>query len=111
MPASQSAEKKIEPGQIIDEETAREIEYLRSLQDKTPTPADQWASPRKQGFIVELPSGNILRMRRIMNIVQAVKDGTIPNPLGDIVQRQISAGLPMITGGTKRAGSSGKGKR
>src|SRR4051794_1006641 len=97
MPASQSAaKKKIEPGSIIDEETAREIEYLRSLQDKTPTSAEQWASPRKQGFIVELPSGNILRMRRLMNIVQAVKDGTIPNPLGEIVQRQINAGLPMI---------------
>lgn len=99
MPASQSADKQqktIQPGSIIDEATAQEIEYLRSLQDKSPTPADQWASPRKQGFIVQLPSGNILRMRRIMNIVQAVKDGTIPNPLGDIVQRQISAGLPMI---------------
>jgi len=96
MPASQGAAAEEPATGFIDEETLAEAQRLRDMQNLEPTSAEEWKSPRKQGFLIMLPSGNVMRMRRTMNIVKAVKAGTIPNPLGQIVRNQIGGGMPLL---------------
>jgi hypothetical protein len=47
------------------------------------TPASSWQTV--EGFPVKLPSGNVARMKRTMDIITMVKSGRIPNPLAKIV--------------------------
>lgn len=56
------------------------------------TSPDQWgkaATPEEEGFIVELPSGNVIKMKRTMNMLVLLRQGRIPNPLASIVQKMI----------------------
>ncbi len=61
-----------------------------------PTPAESWNGPRVQGFLVELPSGNICRVKRLMDMKELAIAGKIPNPLGQTVMRMISEGEPAL---------------
>lgn len=60
------------------------------------TSPDQWNSPRKQGFLVQTPSGNVCRVHRTMDFKALVQSGHLPNPLGAIVLKQLEAGNPML---------------
>lgn len=44
-----------------------------------------------EGFIAELPSGNVVRMVRTMDMPLLLKTGQIPNPLAGIVQGMIDS--------------------
>lgn len=59
---------------------------------KVTTP-DQWntngQTSQDVGFITELPSGNVIRMRRTMDMLDLLRTGQIPNPLAGIVQKMI----------------------
>lgn len=69
-----------------------EVERLGDLQQHEPTPSDQWKSPRKAGFVIELPSGNFARVKRTMSMIELIKNGKIPNPLGAVVNEMIEKG-------------------
>lgn len=45
--------------------------------------------PEEDGFIAELPSGNVVRMTRTLDMPILLKTGKIPNPLAGIVQNMI----------------------
>jgi hypothetical protein len=55
------------------------------------TPASEWRK-KKQGFVVTLPGGNVIRMRRTMDLFSLVKAGKIPNPLAGIVKSAMKQG-------------------
>lgn len=58
------------------------------------TSAEEWANPApdNEGFIVELPSGKVVRARRTMNMMDMIQKGQIPNPLREIVMSVIAEG-------------------
>lgn len=65
-------------------------------QSLKPTAATEWKKPLdfivpmdREGFIVDLPSGNVVRMTRTMDMAHLLKMGKIPNPLAGIVQGMI----------------------
>lgn len=58
------------------------------------TDASTWRSARKEGFIVELPSGNRAKVRRTMDLFELVKTGKIPNKLIKFVQEMIDKTEP-----------------
>lgn len=60
------------------------------------TDPSDWNSPRKQGFMVRLPSGNVCRVKRLMDFADLARGGKIPNPLGAQVLRMIEEGSPTI---------------
>jgi hypothetical protein len=63
------------------------------------TPASQWSSPRKDGMVVDLPSGNKARVRRALDLVILLKTGQIPNPLSGIVNDMIRNASPAFPTG------------
>lgn len=70
-------------------------------QSQTPTSISSWkkgpAIPkptRAEGFIVDLPSENVVLMTRTMDMPILLKTGKIPNPLAGIVQRMIDTRNP-----------------
>lgn len=54
-----------------------------------PTPASAWKSERTEGFLVTLPSGNVARVRRTMDMLTLLKTGRIPNPLAVHLKKMI----------------------
>lgn len=72
-------------------------------QTLTPTAAGAWKKVDEQpadevGFIAELPSGNVIRMTRSLDMPILLKTGQIPNPLAGLVQKMIdtrSTTIPM----------------
>lgn len=75
-------------------------------QDLQVTTAAEWgkAAPAvEEGFITELPTGNVIRMRRTMDMLVLLRTGQIPNPLAGIVKKMIDTGdpnFPTDGGGT-----------
>lgn len=64
-------------------------------QSLAPTPVTAWGKvsvPEETGFIVTLPSGNIAKMRRTLDLPILLESGKIPNPLADIVQGMMDTG-------------------
>lgn len=56
------------------------------------TSAAEWGkkpASEDDGFIVTLPSGNVIKMKRTMNMLVLLRQGRIPNPLASIVQKMI----------------------
>jgi hypothetical protein len=53
------------------------------------TSAKNWKTPRRQGFLLDLPSGNTARVRRTLDIYHMMKAGTIPNPLSGIINEMM----------------------
>lgn len=64
-------------------------------QTLSPTPVEAWgsAAPLDPGFVATLPSGNIVRMRRTLDLPVLLKTGKIPNPLAPIIQRMMDEQL------------------
>ena len=58
------------------------------------TSADDWDSPSldSEGFVLELPSGKVVRARRTLNMMDLIQKGQIPNPLREIVMAIIAEG-------------------
>lgn len=56
------------------------------------TTGANWKGAAKEGQIIELPSGNLLRVRRTMDLLHLLKAGRIPSPLKGIVQRMVDRG-------------------
>jgi hypothetical protein len=53
------------------------------------TTAEEWDAP--QGVALELPSGKVVRAIRSMDILNLLKAGRIPNPLGSMIQRMVDS--------------------
>lgn len=66
----------------------------QELQVTSPTEWGARATPVENGFITELPSGNVIRMQRTMDMLVLLRTGQIPNPLAGIVQKMIDSGDP-----------------
>lgn len=60
-----------------------------SLQVTSP---DQWKGIAAEGNVIPLPSGNNVRVKRTMDLIDLMKQGRIPNPLAPIVQKMVSGG-------------------
>lgn len=45
------------------------------------TPASSWRTPRREGMIITLPSGNKARVRRTLSLMSMIANDTLPNPL------------------------------
>lgn len=56
------------------------------------TSASEWKTAKKQGQVIELPSGKRMRVKRTMSLMVLLKSGQIPNPLAGLVQDMISKG-------------------
>lgn len=54
-----------------------------------PTSANEWRSARREGVLVTLPSGNRARILRTFDLLVALEQGRIPNPLAAIVTKAI----------------------
>lgn len=68
-----------------------ESEQFDSLPEPTEaTTKANWRSPRKEGFFVPLPSGNVARLRRTLDLVTLIKSGRIPNALMGVVNEMIT---------------------
>lgn len=66
------------------------------------TPASQWRTQTKEGFVTELPSGNFARIRRTMDLFDLLKNGQIPNPLAARIKDMLNSkggGLPDLSQG------------
>lgn len=73
-----------EPGSTHDAEHPEDPQ-----QPQRPTSATEWRSSRKAGFLSTLPSGNVARLRRTMDLLTLLRTGTIPNPLRGIINEMI----------------------
>lgn len=66
-------------------------------QNLTPTAPSAWKKAtdvtapeaEAEGFIAELPSGNVVKMTRTLDMPILLKTGRIPNPLAGIVQKMM----------------------
>jgi hypothetical protein len=70
-------------------------ERLASQQQLPPTSSSAWRSTRKEGFVVELPSGNKARVRRTLDLFDLVRQGKVPNKLIKVVQQMMGGGRNM----------------
>lgn len=52
------------------------------------TAASEWGAD-KQGFVVELPSGRVARIKRSLDLSALLKQGRIPNPLNSIIMEMV----------------------
>lgn len=48
------------------------------------TPVSEWRNNSRRGITVQLPSGNVIRMRRTIDMMTLLRSGVLPNPLSDI---------------------------
>lgn len=56
---------------------------------KKVTSAGAWNSARKEGFVIELPSGNVARLRKTLTLITLIRSGQIPNPLAKHVNKMV----------------------
>lgn len=75
-------------------------------QSLQPTSASAWGKAAKEdeGLIAELPSGNVCKLRRTMDMMTMLQAGRIPNPLASIVESMISTGSLDFGGAAQEAG-------
>lgn len=70
---------------------------------QAPTAASEWRSSRTEGFTVQLPSGNVARVRRSMDILQLLKTGRVPNKLIKLItammDQQKAGQIPIVEAG------------
>lgn len=79
-----------EEDEVVTESTTQE--RLGAQRQLPPTQAGAWRSPRKEGFVVMLPSGNAARVKRTLDLYDLVKSGRIPNRLIKVVQKMMGDG-------------------
>lgn len=53
------------------------------------TTAAAWNSPKRQGQLLQLPSGNVVRVRRTMDMYNLIKTGKIPNRLVAMITKML----------------------
>lgn len=53
------------------------------------TSGEEWRRPREKGISVELPSGNVARLRRV-SLMTFIRQGKIPKPLAGLVHKMIT---------------------
>lgn len=56
------------------------------------TSAAGWNKSRTEGFIQRLPSGNVARLRKTLSLMNLIKTGQIPNPLGKHLRNVMQSG-------------------
>lgn len=61
-------------------------------------------TPVEDGLIVPLPSGNVVKVRRTMDMLALLRSGRIPNPLAGIVQKMIDTGNPDLASAMQATG-------
>lgn len=66
-------------------------------EDLQVTTRSQWKGVQKEGVLTPLPSGNVVRVRRSMDLLDLMKAGKIPNPLAGLVQGMIDKRKVEIT--------------
>lgn len=69
-------------------------EAIPALTTKPVTDASSWRAARQDGFTMELPSGNVARIRRGLDLTVLLKTGQIPNPLAQVVNEMIRTQNP-----------------
>lgn len=78
-------------------------------EDLQVTSPSEWGKKKEQtedeGLLVPLPSGNVIRVRRTMDMMALLRAGRIPNPLAGIVQKMIDTGNIDLAGAMKQAGN------
>lgn len=60
-----------------------------------PTAPEAWGTvetPKEEGFVTELPSGHVARVRRTLDLPVLLRAGKIPNPLAGIVHKMMETG-------------------
>ena len=62
------------------------------------TAASAWSKPAEivEGHLLTLPSGNVARLRRTLNLPHLLRKGKIPNPLAAQVEQMISSKKPVV---------------
>lgn len=65
---------------------------VKNTEELQVTSASAWKGAAKEGLVTELPSGNVVKLRRSMDILHLLKAGRIPNPLAGIVQNMLHNG-------------------
>lgn len=63
------------------------------------TPVEAWGKQQtstEEGFVTELPSGNVVRMTRTLDLAEMLSTGRIPNPLAAIVQDMMAKGTEVF---------------
>jgi hypothetical protein len=69
-------------------------------EDLQVTSAAEWGKNKsvsaEGSFVVEVPTGNVVRVRRTMDMMALLRAGRIPNPLAGIVQKMIDSGSPNL---------------
>lgn len=66
----------------------------------TATSASAWRSIRLEGQLVPLPSGNVARLRRTLDLFTLIKENRLPNPLAGFVSKLIGGGLEKLQEGS-----------
>lgn len=70
------------------------------------TPVSEWgkaAEVPEEGMPVKLPSGNVCRIRRTMDMMTMLQAGKIPNPLAKIINEMIESGGSDFTKAAQEA--------
>lgn len=57
-----------------------------------PTPASEWGKKKspESGFLCQLPSGEVVRIIRTLDLPVLLKAGQIPNPLNRVLRRMLN---------------------
>lgn len=74
----------------------QELKALKEAQALKPTPSEEWKSPRQLGFLVKLPSGNVARIKRLLDLPGLLKNGLVPNPLASHIQKSLEEGMDTL---------------
>lgn len=71
------------------------VEKARNPDNLQVTPVEAWGrntTSVEEGFVAKLPSGNVVRMTRTLDLAELLSTGRIPNPLAGIVQSMMEKG-------------------
>lgn len=99
MPTGQTATKKTASTKKAPKEVIEGISSAESLADQTltPTPITEWGKKKTDsGIILELPSGNVCKIHRTMDMMTMLQAGKIPNPLARTINEMIDSGNPNL---------------
>lgn len=57
-----------------------------------PTSVSEWRTTPIEGFVLKLPSGKSVKMRRTLDMFELLRQGRIPNPLAGVVRKMMDGG-------------------
>ena len=102
MPSDRPAKKAAAPKKSTQHQgrttTSEKIDPRNpnKLQVTTPEAWGTAPAPAEEGFITELPTGNVIRMMRTMDLPVMLATGQIPNPLASIVSEMMESGSQVF---------------